>query len=41
MRLQFVGEKEDFNLKDEITSEITKETIEPNKIFIDYLKCIE
>ncbi len=41
MRIQFVGDKEDFNFKDELQSEITETTFYPTKIFMYYLKCIE
>lgn len=41
MRLQFVGEKEDYNIKNELISEINQKTTQPSNFFINNLKCIE
>ncbi len=41
MRLQFVGDKKDYNLKADLASEITKLNYAPSYYFIDYLKCVE
>lgn len=41
MRLQYVGGKEDYNIKSELQSEIIKETFYPSKYFMEYLKCVE
>lgn len=41
LRLQFVGDKKDYNIKSELQSEIIKQTFYPSKYFMDYLMCVE
>jgi len=41
MRIQFADGAKDYVIKDKHTSELQKEEVEPSKIFIDYLHCIE
>ncbi|BCY29177.1 hypothetical protein [Flavobacterium okayamense] len=41
MRLQYVGDKKDYNIKSDLASEITKLNYAPSYYFIDYLKCVE
>lgn len=41
MRLQFLGDKTDYNIKNELQSEIINETFHPAKYFMEYLKCVE
>lgn len=41
MRLQFVGDKKDYNINSDLASEITKLNYAPSYYFIDYLKCVE
>jgi len=41
MRIQYTGESQDYIIKKEIQSELLKETFYPNRLFMDYLKCIE
>lgn len=41
MRLQFIGDKKDYNIRTEINSEITNEKIFPSIYFIEFLKCVE
>lgn len=41
MRLQFVGDKKDYNIRTEINSEITNNKLFPSRYFIEFLKCVE
>lgn len=41
MRLQYVGDKKDYNINADLASEITKLNYAPSYYFIDYLKCVE
>lgn len=41
MRIQFSGDSKDYVLKSELNSETLKTKSNPDRIFIDYIKCIE
>lgn len=41
MRIQYAGEKEDFNIQTDVYSEISKKMGNPSTFFMDYLHCIE
>lgn len=41
IRIKFAGETVDFVTKSELVSEVDKKTYNPDRFFIDYLKCIE
>lgn len=41
IRVQYAGEKVDYNVKSEFHSEILNETFYPSKYFMEYLKCVE
>jgi hypothetical protein len=41
MRIQFSGDKQDYIIQKEIQSELLKDTFHPNRLFMDYLECVE
>lgn len=41
MRIQFSGEKQDYIIQKELKSELLNDTFYPNRLFMDYLECIE
>ena len=41
MRIKYIGETVDYPFKTEFTAELDKKTYQPEKYFINYLKCVE
>jgi hypothetical protein len=41
IRIKYAGETVDYVAKSELNSEIDKKTYNPNRFFMDYLKCVE
>jgi hypothetical protein len=41
MRLKYAGETVDYPCKTEFTAELDKKTYQPEKYFVNYLKCVE
>jgi hypothetical protein len=41
MRIQFSGDSKEYVIKNELVSETLNTKSNPDRIFIDYIKCIE